>query len=51
MCSQIPAIGLFLSVPKFKQNMEQVSMFELERMFLMPQASKGLATFMTTLLR
>ncbi|KAJ9579338.1 hypothetical protein L9F63_024558, partial [Diploptera punctata] len=47
---EIPVIGHFISLSVYQLNIEIMPMYEIERMFLMPQASKGLARLMTTLL-
>jgi hypothetical protein len=48
---QLAVIGHFVSLSLEHLNISSISMFELERMLFMPQASKGLASLMTTLLR
>jgi hypothetical protein len=49
--SQLPVIGHFVALSLEQLNINSISMFELERIILMPQASKSLAVLMTTLLR
>jgi hypothetical protein len=48
---QLPVIGHFVALSLEQLNISSISMFELERIVLMPQASKSLAALMTTLLR
>jgi hypothetical protein len=49
--SQLPVIGHFVALSLEQLNIKSISMYELERIVLMPQASKSLAALMTTLLR
>ncbi|XP_076241531.1 uncharacterized protein LOC143183729 isoform X2 [Calliopsis andreniformis] len=47
---EIPQIFQFLHLAKESLNIPELSMYEMERMFLMPRASKQLAIIMTSLL-
>ncbi|KDR14894.1 hypothetical protein L798_11113 [Zootermopsis nevadensis] len=47
---ELPVIGHFVALLLEQLNISNISMFELERIILMPQASKSLAALMTTLL-
>lgn len=47
---QFPVIGQFLHLVYNVLNINAISQLELERMLLMPQASKTLATLMTSML-
>lgn len=47
---QFPVIGQFLHLVYKVLNINVISQLELERMLLMPQASKTLATLMTSML-
>nr|CAD7606573.1 unnamed protein product [Timema genevievae] len=47
---QIPQIGHFVYLALDALNINEISIFELERVFLIPQASHALATLMTSLL-
>lgn len=51
LSTQLPVIGHFVALLLEQLNISNISMFELERIILMPQASKSLAALMTTLLR
>ena len=48
---QIPIISHFVSLSAEALNIDPISVYEVERMFVMPQSSKSLARLMTTLLR
>lgn len=48
---QIPQIFHFLHLTKESLNIPQLSLYEMERMLLIPRASKQLANIMTCLLR
>jgi hypothetical protein len=49
--SQLPVIGHFVALSLEQLNIKSISMYELERIILMPQESKSLAVLMTSLLR
>lgn len=48
---QLPLIGHLLQLTLQVLCIDEVPQYEVERMFLMPQASKTLAALMTSLLR
>lgn len=50
-CLQIPQIFHFLHLAKEALNIPHLSMYEMERMLLIPRASRQLANIMTSLLR
>ncbi|XP_069694333.1 uncharacterized bromodomain-containing protein 10-like [Periplaneta americana] len=47
---ELPVIGHFIALSLEHLNINKISMFELERMFVIPQASKNLSILMTSLL-
>ncbi|XP_011877409.1 PREDICTED: uncharacterized protein KIAA2026-like, partial [Vollenhovia emeryi] len=48
---EIPQIFHFLHLTKESLNIPQLSLYEMERMLLIPRASKQLANIMTCMLR
>jgi hypothetical protein len=48
---QIALIAHFVSLVGDRLNIDPISIYEVERMFVMPQSSNSLARLMTTLLR
>jgi hypothetical protein len=48
---QLAVIGHFVALSLEQLNISSISMFEVERMVFMPQASKSLSVLMTALLR